>query len=123
MAKIPAVLSKSQIERLNEITKDELNNKKLKAQALDKDAFLKILTTQLQYQDPMSPMEDAEFIGQMAQFSSVEQLNTIGDQMEALVKSVEYLSADYDDDDADGVNQKILNELIKLNKAIEAYNE
>jgi flagellar basal-body rod modification protein FlgD len=123
MAEVTGVLTQSQIERLNEITKDRVNEQKLKAQTLDKDAFLKILTTQLQYQDPMSPMEDAEFIGQMAQFSSVEQLNTIGDQMEILVKSVEALSADSDDDDDDGVNQKILNELIKLNKAIEAYDE
>lgn len=123
MADITGVLTQSQIERLNEISKDTINTQKLKNQTLDKDAFLKILTTQLQYQDPMSPMEDAEFIGQMAQFSSVEQLNEISAQMETLTESVAALSTDSDDDDEDGVNQKILNELIKLNKAITAYNE
>ncbi|HNR04475.1 MAG TPA: flagellar hook capping FlgD N-terminal domain-containing protein [Bacillota bacterium] len=40
---------------------------------LDKDAFLKILVTQLRYQNPLEPTKDNEFIGQMAQFSSLEQ--------------------------------------------------
>ena len=40
---------------------------------LDKDAFLKILVTQLRYQNPLEPTKDNEFIGQLAQFSSLEQ--------------------------------------------------
>jgi len=55
---------------------------------LGKDQFLKILITQLQNQDPMQPMEDKEFIAQMAQFSSVEQLVNISTQLKTLNQSL-----------------------------------
>ena len=42
-----------------------------------KDDFLKILVGQLQHQDPMSPSGDQEFIGQMTQFSMLEQLSNM----------------------------------------------
>jgi flagellar basal-body rod modification protein FlgD len=44
---------------------------------LDKDAFLKLLVTQLQHQDPTSPQDSAQFMAQMAQFSTVEQLTQL----------------------------------------------
>lgn len=45
---------------------------------LGQDAFLQILVTQLSNQDPMNPMEDQDFIAQLAQFSVLEELQTIG---------------------------------------------
>jgi len=42
-----------------------------KKQSLGQEEFLKLLTTQLTHQDPMKPMENGEFLGQMAQFSTV----------------------------------------------------
>ena len=55
--------------------------------ALGKDAFLQILITQLQNQDPTSPMDDREFIAQMAQFSSLEQMQNMTKAMENLLSS------------------------------------
>lgn len=57
--------------------------------ALGKDAFLKLLVTQLQNQDPTSPMDDKEFIAQMAQFSSLEQMQNMTKAMGDLLASQE----------------------------------
>ena len=57
--------------------------------ALGKDAFLKLLVTQLQNQDPTSPMDDKEFIAQMAQFSSLEQMQNMTKAMGDLLTSQE----------------------------------
>src|SRR3982750_4620154 len=46
-------------------------------QSLGKDEFLKLLVTQLQHQDPMNPMDDKDFMGQMAQFSTLEQITNM----------------------------------------------
>ncbi len=58
--------------------KDTLKNE------MDKDAFLQLLVTQLRYQDPLEPQDNSEFVAEMAQFSSLEQMNNVASSLEKI---------------------------------------
>ena len=53
-------------------------------QAMGKDDFLKLLITQLNFQDPLSPMKNEDFVAQLAQFSSLEQLVAVNERLDGL---------------------------------------
>ena len=52
--------------------------------ALGKDEFLQLLVAQLQNQDPIDPVDNAQMIAQLAQFSSLEQMQNLNDQFSGL---------------------------------------
>lgn len=51
---------------------------------LGKNDFLQLLVTQLKNQDPLNPMDDKEFVAQMAQFSALEQMQNMNSSFNAV---------------------------------------
>ena len=64
------------------------DEKKANKDQLGQEDFLKLMTTQLQNQDPFAPMENAEFIAQMAQFSTVTGITEMGESLKGLASQL-----------------------------------
>lgn len=77
---------------VNNFNKQISTTGRVQQQQLGKDEFLKLLITQLSNQDPTAPMEDTQFISQMAQFSSLEQMTNMNEgfkQLSALMNGTQ----------------------------------
>ena len=68
------------------------STKAMREEALGRDAFLQLLLVQLQNQDPTSPQSNTEFIAQLAQFSSLEQLTSINQAVSEMARAVSELT-------------------------------
>jgi len=76
------VSTKEEIRQLNEMLNESHQGSKLE---LEEQDFLKILTTQLKSQDPTNPVDDKNFITQMAQLTSIRELNNLNKNILSLV--------------------------------------
>lgn len=75
----------SYLNGLTKTTSDE--DARAASSELGKDAFMQLLVNQMAYQDPLEPMDNSEFLGQLAQFSSLEQMQNVASAVEMLALS------------------------------------
>jgi flagellar basal-body rod modification protein FlgD len=65
------------LQKLMESPQDSLKKERAATKDLGKDDFLLLLTTQLKNQDPLNPTKNEDFVAQLAQFSSLEQMTNV----------------------------------------------
>ncbi len=73
------------VNKVNEKTSQPADLKRIPKKVLDKESFMQLFITQLQYQDPMRPMENHEMALQLAAFNQVDQLFNLNDKLSKLV--------------------------------------
>lgn len=97
------------------------DEKKQSQSSLDKDSFLKLLVAQMTHQDPTNPMQDTEFVAQLATFNSLEQQINTNKNLEALVQlnsssAVGYIGRLVSYTDAAGKAQADIVQFIEFNE-------
>ena len=96
--------------------------------SMDKDAFLQLLVAQMQYQDPLEPTSNTEFVSQYAQFSQVEQMQNMAATSElaratSLVGDYVYVKTTGSDGEPDYVYGKVDYVAFENNKAYVSIEE
>ena len=82
MAIIAPVDSKGVISNTTNTKNSISSTKSSTANSLDKDAFLQLLVAEMQYQDPLAPSSNTDYIAQLATFSQVEEMQNMGDTLQ-----------------------------------------
>ena len=76
------VVNNGKTPETSSISKAIEASKKEAGGALDKDAFLQLLVTQMQYQDPLEPTDNTEYVSQLATFSTLEEMQNMSSTMD-----------------------------------------
>ena len=96
---------------IGDATNVSANTPKVAGGTLGKDDFLKLFVTQLQHQDPMNPSDNSQFMAQMAQFSTLEQITNLSNATTQMVfanqvsQSVGLIGRTVTYDNADGTSR------------------
>jgi flagellar basal-body rod modification protein FlgD len=85
--------SVSSVDSTNTTTTDVTSTKSTDESTLDYEDFLQLLTVQLENQDPFDPMSDTDFIAQMANFSTLEEVGKFSDNFSAYSARQQQLSS------------------------------
>ncbi len=88
---IGSVLTNDNKSYLDNIMQNAKSNPLKANQEMGRDQFLHILLTQLSNQNPMDPLQDKDFIAQMAQFSSLESMQSLNKNFETMMTDVKAL--------------------------------
>ena len=118
-----AVTNSSLSTALDELTYKNLESETVSkvrgSSELGKTEFLKLLTTQLSYQDPLNPQSDQDFIAQLAQFSSLEQmqnLNSTFSNTSAYTLIDKFVEIEHSDASGDNKSASGIVDSVKINK-------
>lgn len=86
-----AITSGTDLNTINGVKVSDVNQATKQANEknpLGKEAFLQLLVTQMQYQDPLDPQDNSEYLAQLAQFSALEQMTNLNDAMQTVTDAV-----------------------------------
>ena len=117
-----SVTSSNLSTSLDELSYSDLSetvSKQRGSSELGKQEFMKLLTTQMQYQDPLNPQSDQDFIAQLAQFSSLEQmqnLNSTFNNTSAYSLIDKYVEIEHSEANGESKSAEGIVESVKINK-------
>lgn len=117
--KVKGSFTKAQIDYLNKIDKQNKTDTLKLNQDMGQEQFLNILLTQLANQNPLNPMQDKDFIAQMAQFSSVESMKALNDTFNVVKADIAVIKktiSGHANSDKTSQESKLLE---KINKSLE----